>query len=161
MGQHTHTPTPWVASKPDDFGDMAIMPATGGLAIAVLVNGEMMRMGGKFEEHKANAAFIVAAVNSHATLTARVSDLESEVERLTQELEETSAISDGNADAGFAFKERAEAAEAAVEMLRSREVSAREFVKRHPALSEADRAEFEAYLKLSDALSPDAKGEAL
>ncbi|SMC41298.1 hypothetical protein SAMN06297251_10295 [Fulvimarina manganoxydans] len=96
-----------------------------------------------------------------------VSELESEVERLRRELEETSAISDGNADAGFAFKERAEAAEAAVERLREAltEISERHIPDQPAAyggdeLSWAQRQHGGLRQIARSALSPDAKGEA-
>jgi hypothetical protein len=56
-----HTPGPWRLSGPDDFGDYTIQPPKEALAIAAVTNGEMWRMGGKFDEHSANANLIAAA----------------------------------------------------------------------------------------------------
>lgn len=46
-----------------------------------------------------------------------------------------------------------------LERLRQREESAREFVKRHPALSIIDLAEFEAYLKLPEIMNENERSE--
>lgn len=63
-----HTPGPWIAGEPDEFGDINIQPADGGLAIAAVVNGEMRRMGGQYGEHIANARLIAAAPKMLAAL---------------------------------------------------------------------------------------------
>ena len=55
-------------SGPDDFGDYTISPPSEVLAIAAVTNGEMWRMGGKFDEHSANANLIAAAPDLHKAL---------------------------------------------------------------------------------------------
>lgn len=61
MSEIKHTPGPWVASETDDFGDITISTEAGGLAIAAVVNGAFMAMGGKEAEQEANARLIAAA----------------------------------------------------------------------------------------------------
>lgn len=61
-GDSKHTPGPWIASEPDQFNDITINRGPEEpLAIAAVVNGEMRRMGGKLDEHEANARLIAAA----------------------------------------------------------------------------------------------------
>ncbi|MCB1462087.1 MAG: hypothetical protein KDJ90_06605 [Nitratireductor sp.] len=56
-----HTPGPWKAGDTDEFGDVTILPESGGLAVAAVPNGEFMRIRGKTGEHHANAQLIAAA----------------------------------------------------------------------------------------------------
>ena len=62
------TSGPWKESEPDYFNDITISPDLGGIAIAAVTNGEFMRMGGKEEEHRANAHLIVAAPELYEAL---------------------------------------------------------------------------------------------
>lgn len=61
MNGTKHTPGPWRLSGPDDFNDYTIQPPNAELAIAAVVNGAMWHMGGKSNEHEANARLIAAA----------------------------------------------------------------------------------------------------
>lgn len=56
-----HTPGPWTASDPDDFGDITIKSPNEELAVAVVCNGAMRILGNRWNEHAANARLITAA----------------------------------------------------------------------------------------------------
>lgn len=56
-----HTPGPWQLVGPDDFGDYIVNTDGDPTAIAAIVNGNWLAMGGLTEQHKANAALIAAA----------------------------------------------------------------------------------------------------
>lgn len=89
-----HTPTPWsVASK-----DRAIIREVPGMAdgydhymVGVLSSHSVV----SHEEAKANAAFIVEAVNNHDRLTAEVSALRKALEEYETALDEAEAIFGG------------------------------------------------------------------
>lgn len=66
--KQAHTPGEWRLSGPDEFGDYAIQEPDSPLAIAAVVNGEVRRMGGKAEEHAANARLLRAAPGTLETL---------------------------------------------------------------------------------------------
>lgn len=78
-----HTPTPW------RFGNTGsdIIMILGGPSSAYVCTVQIEQYGGGFiaramePERRANAAFIVEAVNNHARLTARVEELEKALER--------------------------------------------------------------------------------
>lgn len=53
---------------PDEFGDFTITTSKGGLAVAAVVNGEMWRMGGQWEQHVARATLFAAAGKMVAAL---------------------------------------------------------------------------------------------
>jgi len=84
----THTPTPWAAQEPGEDG-IAIVglrtnnglpydgPTNGIVALVVMWPTEVD--ANDTERAKANAAFIVEAVNSHEALKARIHELESEL----------------------------------------------------------------------------------
>lgn len=62
------TDGPWRVGEPDEFGDIAIQPALSQLAVAVMVNGEIMRLAGRADEHAANAHLIAAAPDLYGAL---------------------------------------------------------------------------------------------
>lgn len=92
MGQHT--PTPWRTTK--NQGNVIVNE--GGdkwIAKALIGNGKSSRFYHCEDRAEANAEFIVTAVNSHATLTARNAELESEVERLRKAINDALKDLDG------------------------------------------------------------------
>jgi hypothetical protein len=69
MTEAKHTPGPW-HSEPDGMGDITIASSRDPLAIAAVVNGSFMAMGGHAEEFEANARLITAAPDMLAALQA-------------------------------------------------------------------------------------------
>ena len=60
-----HTPGPWHEDGTDEFGDKAIIPVKGGMAVAVVVtNGQLKEVA------EANAHLIAAAPDLYETLKA-------------------------------------------------------------------------------------------
>ena len=72
------TDGPWRVGDPDEFGDIAIQPVLSQLAVAVMVNREIMRLAGRADEHAANARLIAAA----PTYDARLKETTDLLERL-------------------------------------------------------------------------------
>jgi hypothetical protein len=62
-----HTRGPW-HYEPDGMGDFTIASERDQLAIAAVVNGSFMAMGGHADEHEANARLIAAAPDMLAAL---------------------------------------------------------------------------------------------
>lgn len=61
MSDTPWTKGPWRVGDPDEFGDIAIQPASEQLAVAVLVNGEFRHIVNRTDEHIANGHLIAAA----------------------------------------------------------------------------------------------------
>lgn len=57
----THTPGPWQLVGPDEFGDYTVNTESDPTAIAAVVNGNWLAMGGLTDRHAANARLIAAA----------------------------------------------------------------------------------------------------
>jgi hypothetical protein len=76
-GESQHTPTPWIVQTPMT-GDDLVIEARPGLEYHELarVRAPHYGQGPSFDEMRANAAFIVRACNSHATLVAAINDAE-------------------------------------------------------------------------------------
>lgn len=73
MEATTHTPTPWAVG---DNVKQAIYSVEDGECIAFAHNADLPELGGiSVQVAKANAAFIVRAVNSHEALVAALESL--------------------------------------------------------------------------------------
>ncbi|MGO4337836.1 hypothetical protein AB4037_23245 [Labrys sp. KB_33_2] len=85
-----HTPTPWEAEP--EAGRGAWIKGTSGEWAA-------LSCGDTDESARANAALIVAAVNTYAPTQARVAELEAEVVRLWEDRDNAIRLAGENADA--------------------------------------------------------------
>lgn len=68
MGKTEWTEGPWSITEPDTFGDITVQQVGEPLAIAAVVNGELRKYGGKFDEHCANARLIASAPTMYEAL---------------------------------------------------------------------------------------------
>ena len=63
-----HTQGEWRLSGPDHFGDFMLQPPDEEYAIAAITNGDIRRMGGRWDEHVANAHLLHAAPKLYEAL---------------------------------------------------------------------------------------------
>lgn len=93
------TPGEWKVGEPDEFGDEAIVPVSGGLAVAVMVNGSFHEASGTMVEHDANAAFIAVSRSAIPALIERVERAEAENARMREALERLPGLTPVRANA--------------------------------------------------------------
>lgn len=80
MSKTLFTPGPWHLEGPDYSSDYTITGNDDALAICAVVNGEMRRMGGKDDEHAANANLIAAAPDLYEALMSVMYSVVSDIE---------------------------------------------------------------------------------